>query len=477
MLYRLGIIFLFFIIDYFTEVESCSSQSSSSSWRPDEFSRTGHILINPCERKKELVCSKAALGNGKENIFKMSMELYYGLRSMDKIKNHNLFFLPMEIASTISMVVDGTPNSQLEKADKASSLNDVRCYIRDLKKSLNKNVLVDTSVNSNYHKAVMMLIQRKMFADEDLKINYDFAQNTFCWYDVPINRLDFKDVKSCHENINEWVLDEATRAEKYITNLTSNKNDISEGHASVFHDNNVIQSSKVIIASSTILKLSWMNDLFSSANTEFQQLFHLGEKASDGSQSIVKVPFMKTVGQFPYIEKDNYKAIALPLDSSIHKGRAILVLPQEKASLDRVESKIISNNVVYNKFVQEMSWINNSVDNIEVLIPQLKVQISHEFSIPSNQKLKNIKDKDGHSISGDEVYVFQDTYLEMIESSNSKISLPEVKNDRVLKFDKPFLLFVEIRDDLIAFGRIMNPNECNNCTIKKEKEQEEFYIV
>ena len=84
----------------------------------------------------------------------------------------------------------------------------------------------------------------------------------------------------------------------------------------------------------------------------------------------------------------------------------------------------------------------------------------------------------GNGITGDQVAVYQDTYLEL---SETKDNLPEkeeaslknttkglelikdVKEKTVFKANRPFLFVFAIESHIVALGRVKDPSWCKLC--------------
>ena len=84
----------------------------------------------------------------------------------------------------------------------------------------------------------------------------------------------------------------------------------------------------------------------------------------------------------------------------------------------------------------------------------------------------------GNGIRGDQVSVYQDTYLELIEATNddSKHDTSKHKDPlsvlepikapgdkKIIKANRPFLFVFVIKRHIVALGRIQNPLWCKFC--------------
>jgi hypothetical protein len=84
--------------------------------------------------------------------------------------------------------------------------------------------------------------------------------------------------------------------------------------------------------------------------------------------------------------------------------------------------------------------------------------------------------KTGNGIKGDQVAVYQDTYLELaesvsstsdIKSKNDTIAVLEpvksIDEDKLFKVNRPFFFVFMIKSQIVALGRVKDPNWCKNC--------------
>ena len=82
----------------------------------------------------------------------------------------------------------------------------------------------------------------------------------------------------------------------------------------------------------------------------------------------------------------------------------------------------------------------------------------------------------GNGIKGDQVAVYQDTYLELAESvssssdvmsKNDTIAVLEpvkaIDEDKLFKANRPFIFVFIVKSQIVALGRVKDPFWCKNC--------------
>ena len=111
---------------------------------------------------------------------------------------------------------------------------------------------------------------------------------------------------------------------------------------------------------------------------------------------------------------------------------------------------------------------------VDVKLPRLLLQIMHEWSSPAEKKVGQIKDENDEALEGDYIGVYQDVFLEMIESDADHSFLSEDIDNRnaatEIEFhvNKPFMVLVKMDHELLAVGRVMDPHWCKFCHSHKK---------
>ena len=67
---------------------------------------------------------------------------------------------------------------------------------------------------------------------------------------------------------------------------------------------------------------------------------------------------------------------------------------------------------------------------VDIKLPRLLLQIMHEWSSPAEKKVEQIKDENDEALEGDYIGVYQDVFLEMIESDAEHSFLSEDIDNR-----------------------------------------------
>ena len=92
------------------------------------------------------------------------------------------------------------------------------------------------------------------------------------------------------------------------------------------------------------------------------------------------------------------------------------------------------------------------------------------------QKLDVFSNDTGYGIKGDQVAVYQDTYLDLSENKapeteaqckNETLAVLEpikaIDGNKLMKINRPFVFAFVIKTHVVALGRIKDPSWCKNC--------------
>ena len=90
---------------------------------------------------------------------------------------------------------------------------------------------------------------------------------------------------------------------------------------------------------------------------------------------------MSTSGKFKTIDAKVYQAVALPTSEG---GLFIVVLPKEKDDINKVEDEIVKTGRSLHTFVETVMNTKTEED-MNVILPRLKIQIVHDWSTPSDK--------------------------------------------------------------------------------------------
>ena len=185
-------------------------------------------------------------------------------------------------------------------------------------------------------------------------------------------------------------------------------------------------------------------------------------------QSSVLIPMMSTHGAFKMMETDFYRALALPTQS---EGAFIVILPKNDRTLNDVEMTMMTNGVDLDKFIQNLNN-DGQVKSLTVKIPRLNIQITHEWSSSAKKTMTIFANSTGETVKGNEVGIYQDTYLELSESPQASSPGPvdeplvdaitDVADD--FNADQPFIFLITQSNYLLALGRVKDPFWCKFCS-------------
>ena len=90
---------------------------------------------------------------------------------------------------------------------------------------------------------------------------------------------------------------------------------------------------------------------------------------------------MTTFGRFELLETLIYTAVALPTESD---GSFIVVLPKPSVNLDKVEKDVVKSGQNLESFILNFAQATPKKP-VRVILPRLKIQVTHEWSTPSNK--------------------------------------------------------------------------------------------
>ena len=111
---------------------------------------------------------------------------------------------------------------------------------------------------------------------------------------------------------------------------------------------------------------------------------------------------------------------------------------------------------------------------VDVKLPRLLLQIMHEWSSPAEKKVVDILDENDSALNGDFIGVYQDVFLEMIESDaehsflNEDIENRNAPTEIEFHVNKPFMFLVKMDHELLAVGRVKVNFQCNTTGSKLE---------
>ena len=190
------------------------------------------------------------------------------------IDQANMLLFPIEIARIISILIHGTNHGQ----GKEGALNQVGCYISKTNSELSASVQLgyfDESHEENVDNSKKLLsLQRKAFIDTHLSSNETFTKKALCWYDLPMSKEFFDKKEDVTKTVNDWAVENIKKSAKIIDKNAEEKLMFHPlaGHSGIFAND------RIIVATSSYLKIKWKPNLFYKSDTKMDQTFVLTSK-------------------------------------------------------------------------------------------------------------------------------------------------------------------------------------------------------
>merc|ERR1712141_692396 len=82
--------------------------------------------------------------------------------------------------------------------------------------------------------------------------------------------------------------------------------------------------------------------------------------------------------------------------------------------------------------------------------------------------MTEILDENKEPLNGDLIGVYQDVFLQMVEKEDTDLSIDDIENgnlksDSKFVADRPFMVVLQIDNEVIAIGRVKDPLWCKTC--------------
>ncbi|XP_048219461.1 serpin B8-like [Perognathus longimembris pacificus] len=256
-------------------------------------------------------------------------------------ESQNIFFSPISIFSSMSMVYLGT------RGNTAAQMSQALCLDRGGDVHGNFQLLLN-DVNKTDHQNLLRTAN-KLFGEETCDFLSSFKESCQKFYQAGLEELSFvKESEDCRKRINAWV------SEK-----TEGK--ISE----VLGPGSVSSQTKMVLVNAVYFKGKW-NEQFDRKHTR-EMLFKTKEE-----RKTVKMMFKKAKFKIGDIPELHTQVLELPYMGE--ELSMIILLPDENTDLSVVEEAL-----TYAKLKAWISPDNLTKSKVQVFLPRLKMEENYEL--------------------------------------------------------------------------------------------------
>lgn len=210
-------------------------------------------------------------------------------------ENDNVFFSPYSISNAFSMVYEGAHGKTKDEIQSIFNFiqNDVER--RDSVKATNSGF---NNPNNNY----TLNIANALWVETDFQVLKDYADTLEKYYSAKATNLDFKSSpEGSRQMINGWVEDKTNQKIKDL---------ISTG--------SITPDTKVVLTNAVYFKGNWSHP--------FDVTLTKDDNFKTTNQKVVKIPMMKTEGDFNYFGDDGLQVLEMPYQGNLSM---IVLLPKE----------------------------------------------------------------------------------------------------------------------------------------------------
>ncbi|XP_012874360.1 PREDICTED: serpin B8 [Dipodomys ordii] len=257
-------------------------------------------------------------------------------------KSHNIFFSPISIFSSMSMVYLGTRGNTAAQMSQALCLDGAGDIHRGFKVFL-------SDANKTDHQNLLRMANR-LFGEETCDFLSSFKESCQKFYEAGLEELSFvRESEDCRKHINAWV------SEK-----TEGK--ISE----VLGPGSVSSQTKMVLVNAVYFKGKW-KEQFDRKHTR-DMLFKTNQE-----NKTVKMMFKKAKFKMGDIPELHTKVLQLPYVDEILS--MVILLPDENTDLAVVEEAL-----TYEKLKAWLSPDNLIQSKVQVFLPRLKMEENYELN-------------------------------------------------------------------------------------------------
>lgn len=286
--------------------------------------------------------NKISKSNLNESINKLSLKLISEIYKNNK--NTNIFISPLNIASGINMIYNGSEGKVKTEIENIMSYNNIE--LSTLNES--NNILKRLIENQDYK--VKVKIANSIWFKNNLNLNDNYSKTIKSYYQANLEQLDF-DNKSSIDRINSWFdWNTEGKIKKVIENI--DKEDV------------------MILINAMYFKGDW-KEKFDSSQTKNGTFFLEKDKS-------IETPMMSlNTKSANYMEEEKYKALKLYYGDG--KFSMSIFLPNEESNLSEFFNEITQDEL--------KNWIKiSSEQEGYVTMPKYSIEYQSEL----NDTLKNI---------------------------------------------------------------------------------------
>ncbi|XP_032740128.1 serpin B6-like [Rattus rattus] len=269
------------------------------------------------------------------------------LRVLGEDSSKNVFFSPLSMFSSLSMILlgaNGTTASQISKILSLYNCNgsgggDVHQHFQSLLTEVNKS-----------DRRHMLKTSNSVFVEDSFEILASFKDSCRKFYEAEIENMDFKGApEQSRQHINTWV---AKKTEDVIRELLS--------------PGTVNSNTQLVLMNSFYFKGIWEKP-FNKEDTR-----EMPFKVSKNEKKIVQMMFNKSNFRTYYVEDISTTLILLP-----YLGNQLsitIMLPDEY-----VELRTVENQITYEKLIEWTRLENTQEEEVEIFLPRFKLEESYDM--------------------------------------------------------------------------------------------------
>ncbi|XP_074069100.1 serpin A12 [Macrotis lagotis] len=382
-----------------------------------------HQVRHPVQESEEKRAGNQVVSKNTEFAYKMYQAL------AQKNKDENLFFSPLGISASFSMLTLGAKNYTLSQ----------------LSESLNLREMPTKTIHKGFHYIIHNLNQpdrdlqlhldNVLFIEDDLKVQKKFLDDIKNIYEAEAFPMNFNDPKKAIKQINNYISQETHGK---INNLIKSLD----------------QGTMILMINHIYFQAEWEKN-FNPKDTKEDEFFLINGKT-------VKVPMMYRGGKYKigYDEQLSCTVIEIPFKGNVI---ALFMLP-DKGKLKKMEEGLNKN-----KLIQLRKSLNCS--SVDICLP--KFSISGTYNIKkclSGLGVTRIFDgsADLTRISPQKTLkvnqAIQKAVLKMDEkgaeaAGGTSIETLPMTVPKIIKLNRPFLLTIidNLTNSTLFIGRIVNP--------------------
>ncbi|MEW5822112.1 MAG: serpin family protein [Cyanobacteriota bacterium] len=369
------------------------------------------------------------------NLVNSNNEFAFDLYSKLKKEDENLFISPYSISTALGMTYAGADgDTKVQMSDVLHIGLDEKLVVKaysDLEKLL-------SNINS---KSIELTIANSLWAEKNYKFNQNYINLIKTNFGSALFLVDFqKAFESARVEINNWV---EKKTQFKIKNL------INKG---ILND-----LTRLVLVNAIYFKGSW--EVKFNKNLTKPLPFWLNNIDN------VNVPMMYQKETFNYLENNGVQIIELPYLSN--EMSMLIILPQDKDGLSKVES-IISSNIL-NSWTKQLRK-----QKVVVYLPRFKLEYGSRLKKPLISMGMPLAFSEQADFSGidpkKDIYIFDVIHKAFVEVNEEgteaaaatavvmqarSISMPPP----IFKADHPFMFIIKHNKtgSILFIGRMFNP--------------------